>query len=65
MAEYFDSAQKAEEFLRNLSRRPVLYAKISLHGGTKWLVDEQRRNLGSSIQILDDLTDKIDEIQQR
>ena len=65
MAFYYDSEREAEAFLRSLGRKPVLYAKVFLrvHGTTKWIVDEQQRNLGSNIQVLEDLTSKVDQIQ--
>lgn len=64
MAEYFYSKQEAEDFIkRSTQGRPVLFARIRLHGNEQWIVDYQRRDLGSSIQILENLNHELDELR--
>lgn len=63
MAEYFETPEEAEDYIRRASRPTELYARIRLHGSEKWMVDHDRRNLGSSITILDNLTGTIDRIR--
>lgn len=63
MAEYFANPQDAEAYIRRASRPTVLYARIQLHGAEKWMVDHDRRALGSSIKILEDLTGTVNRIK--
>lgn len=64
MAEYFEKQDEAEAYIRRASKKAVLYARIQLHGSEKWMVDHERRNLGSSIRILEDLSDRIGQVEK-
>ena len=63
MAEYFYDRKEAENFIKKSTQgRPVLFAKIKLHGNEQWIVDYQQRDLGGSIQILQNLNDELDNL---
>jgi len=62
MGEYFEKREDAENYIRRASRSTVLFARIQLHGSEKWMVDHDRRDLGGSIKILENLTDKVSQI---
>lgn len=64
MAEYFETSEDAENYIRRASRPAVFYARIRLHGSEKWMVDHDSRHLGSSIVILEDLTETIGRIMR-
>ena len=63
MAEYFEKQEEAEAYIRRASKRVLLYARIQLHGSEKWMVDHERRNLGSSIVIEENLSHRISDIE--
>ena len=69
MAEYFEKREDAESYIKRASRPVVLYARISLHGSQKFMVDHDRRDIGSSpsaaIQVLENLTGEVRDILRR
>ena len=68
MAEYFSDKEGAVHFIqrwKSENGKPALFAKIRLHGSEKWIVDYHQRELGRSIEILENLNGEIDNIINR
>lgn len=66
MGQYFDTRQKAEDFIGSCQNAPVFFARILDSGQEKWMCEFRNRDYSNAaFTILEDVSAQITSIRSR